>query len=258
MKQEFTNQISARFNDYKVLSGRYVWTSLNFTSTNDAISTSQVINNGITTTQYVNVNGDYSGSFYFGGGFKLNSIGYLGGQMNTSVNHVNNFINGTANTSNNNTYSIGPYLNFEKDEKFEFNINPGITYNSNVATLNQFSTNYYVFSTDFSGNVTLPKKFEIGSSVDVMIRQQTAVFNTNNNVVKWNAYVAKKFLKKGQLEVRVSVFDILNENIGFSRTAQNGIITENSYNTIRRYGMLNVIWNFTKSPSGAAPSASNE
>jgi hypothetical protein len=72
-------------------------------------------------------------------------------------------------------------------------------------------------------------------------------------VFRWNAYVAKKFMKNDQLELRFSAFDILNQNLGFSRYAQNNIVTETNYNTIRRYGLLSLTWNFTKSAAGAAP-----
>jgi hypothetical protein len=99
----------------------------------------------------------------------------------------------------------------------------------------------------------LPHKIELNSSVDMMFREKTEIFTTNNNVIKWNAYAEKKFLTKGQLALRVSVFDILNQNIGFSRTAQGSMVTQNSYNTIRRYGMLNLIWNFTHTPAGGPP-----
>ena len=87
----------------------------------------------------------------------------------------------------------------------------------------------------------------------MMFRQKTPIFTTNNNVIKWNAYVEKKFLKKSQLAARFSVFDILNQNLGFSRNASGNIITQNSYSTIRRYAMLNVIWNFAHTPAGAPP-----
>jgi hypothetical protein len=76
-------------------------------------------------------------------------------------------------------------------------------------------------------------------------------------VIKWNAYIGKKFLKKDQLEVKLSVLDILDQNLGYSRYAQAGVITENSYNTIRRYGMLQLIWNFTHTPAGAPASGNN-
>jgi hypothetical protein len=62
--------------------------------------------------------------------------------------------------------------------------------------------------------------------------------------------VSKKFLKNNQLELRAYVNDILNQNIGFQRLGNGNIITEQQYNTIKRYGMLSLIWNFTKAQGG--------
>ena len=65
--------------------------------------------------------------------------------------------------------------------------------------------------------------------------------------------MSKKFLKKGELEAKLAVYDILNQNTGYTRTAEGSSIYQNSYNTIRRYGMLSLIWNFTYNPT--APTA---
>jgi hypothetical protein len=70
--------------------------------------------------------------------------------------------------------------------------------------------------------------------------------------VRWNAYLAKKFWKNKSGEVRISVFDILDQNIGVQRNASSNFISENSYNTIRRYWLLSFTWNFTKNPAGVA------
>ncbi len=177
----------------------------------------------------------------------------MGMQVNSTINHVNNIINDQHNTSDNLSYGAGPYFSYNKPDKYEFNLEPEVTYNDNHSTISTFSTNYWLFNTQFKGSVQLPLKFEVGSSVDVMIREKTVVFTTNNNVVKWNAWVGKKFLKKSQLELRASESDILNQNIGYSRTSTGAIITQDNYNTIRRYGMLSLIWNFTHTPAGAPP-----
>lgn len=253
LKQEFDHNVNIRFNDYKVLTGRYTWASISFTAMQGDITTSQVIVGGRDTTQYVNVDGNYNGNAYMGGGFRLSKINtYIGGHLGASLYRNNNFINHVANLNNNTSLSVGLDLNNSKDNKYELSLEPSLSYNDNKATINSYSTSYYTFTTEFSGSVQLPKKFEIGSSVDVMIRQKTVVFNTNNNVVKWNAYIGKKFLKKGNLEARLSVFDILNQNVGFTRNVSGTTITQSSYNTIRRYGMLNLIWNFNHSPAAAA------
>ena len=57
-----------------------------------------------------------------------------------------------------------------------------------------------------------------------------------------------KFLKKNNLEIKFSVNDILDQNIGFRRTATSNIITENRYLTLRRYYTLGVHYNISKTP----------
>ncbi len=263
LKQEFTNTFSVNFNDYKMLSSRYLYGNFSFSTMADAISTKQISEYGVNTIQYINVNGNYSGYGYFGGGQKIKKLDVmLGLQTNMSINHVNNIVltdtsNAKSDIPNNhtdyNTYSFGPYINYEKEKKFEFTLQPEITYNYNKSTISTFSTSYWSTDLNFNGTVQLPWKCEIGTTVDVMIRQKTATFPVNNNVVKWNAHVERKFLKNSQLVLKASVLDILNQNIGYSRTAQAGMIIENNYNTIRRYGMLQLIWNFTHTPAGVKP-----
>ncbi|MCW3121132.1 MAG: outer rane beta-barrel protein [Flavipsychrobacter sp.] len=249
LKQQFTNKVNFHFNDYRVLSHRYIYANLNFSTIADAISTAQTIAGPVSKTQYVNVDGNYSGGGWAGFGFKLKKPEMnIRLNLETNVSHTNNFINGQKNTNNNNSYTFSPEFNYEKEDKYDYSLEPSVTYNNNKSTINIYSTNYWVFNTELRGSRQLPKKFEISSSVDLMVRQKTVVFTDNNQVVKWNASVSKKFLKKDAIELKLSVFDILNQNIGYTRTAQGSTITQDSYNTIRRYGMLSVIWNITHSP----------
>jgi hypothetical protein len=97
----------------------------------------------------------------------------------------------------------------------------------------------------------LPWKLKVNTNIDANFRERVAEFDRNNNVIRWNAWIARKLLKGDVMEVRLSVFDILNQNLGYSRNAYNNQVTENSYNTIRRYGLLSVIWNFSNTPANA-------
>lgn len=249
LKQEFTHSMRASYNDYKVLTGRYIWSSVSFTSVNDAISTSQDIVNGVYTTQYINVNGNYNGWAYMNYGFKLAKTGIrIGGHVNPSIARVNNIINGQKNTNDNNTYSGGLEFNYEKEEKWEFSFSPGIAYNDNKATISAYSTSYWSSSSDASVSVKLPSKFRVSTDVDMMFRQKTKVLTGNNNVIKWNASVSRTFLKNDQLKLELSVYDMLNQNLGFNRSAQGSTVTQETYNTIRRYGLLNLAWNFSHKP----------
>jgi hypothetical protein len=167
-------------------------------------------------------------------------------------------VNGQRNESDNNRYTLGTYLQYEsKNEKFSASIEPSGSYNDFRSNINTASASYWSMENEFEIKYEFPLKFEVASDIDWFIRQKTEVFTSNNNVFKWNAYVGKKFLKNDQLELRASVFDILNQNIGFNRSANNNYITEDRYNTVRRYGLVSLIWNFTKSPL-TAPSETIE
>ncbi|MCB0696490.1 MAG: outer membrane beta-barrel protein [Chitinophagaceae bacterium] len=256
LKQEFRNTFSLNANDYKVLSGRWIYLYSSFNLIDNSITRSESIDNlGRRTYQYINVDGNYSG--YAGGGIgkritKLNAR--IGGNFNTSINRTNNMVNGVKNVSNYNMYSVGLNGGYEsKDEKIDIEFNTDYTYNDNKATISTQATSYWTIENTLNISVELPLKFEIGTDVNWYVRQRTVVFDRNNNVLHWNAYLSKKLQKNDQLELRASAYDILNQNKGFSRYASSNQITENNYNTIRRYGLISLIWNFTKMSAGATP-----
>lgn len=254
--QSFTHNVGVSFNDYKMLTNRYIWMNFNMNFIDNAISRSETIDaGGRRTYQYINVDGNYSGWGYIGLGRQFNKINFDAGIYGSlGLNHINNVINNVTNKSDNNRYSVGLRFSWHtENDKFDISYNPEITYNDNKSTVNTLTTSYWTTEQEFEVSYELPLKFEIGTDINWFIRQQTSVFDRNNNVFRWNAYVAKKFMKNDQLELRLSAFDMLNQNLGFSRYAQNNIVTETNYNTIRRYGLLSLTWNFTKTAAGAAP-----
>ena len=256
LKQQFTNAFSLRFNNFKILSQRFLFASASFNVISDAISTSTTNIGGIRTTQYVNVNGNYNGFAFLGYGFKLKKIDMqVGAHISTGINHINSYINNVLNGSNNNTYSFTPSIDYFKDKKFSIEFNPSVTYNDNKSTITTYSTSYWTSNNELTGSVQLPWKLELGATVNWFLRQRTTLFYNGNNVLLCNAYIGKKLRKKSDIEIRASVFDIFNQNVGYNRTAQAGVITEETYNTIRRYGMLSLIWNFSHTPAGAPPPA---
>ncbi|WP_276132745.1 TonB-dependent receptor [Polluticoccus soli] len=251
LTQEFKHNVSARYNNYKPLTGRYIGGSVNLMLTDNAISRTDSVNDrGVRTYQYVNVDGNYSAwqNLWFGSSIKKYHL-YWHVYVNNSINHNISYVNNQRNESDNNRYSVGTELQYEtKDEKFSASIGPSVAYNDFRSTINTANASYWSMEHEFNIKYEFPLKFEVASDINWFIREKTEVFTSNNNVFKWNAYVSKKFLKNDQLELRASVFDILNQNIGFNRTANNNYITEDRYNTVRRYGLISLIWNFTKSP----------
>ena len=262
LTQEFRHSINANFSDYKVLSGRHIWMNAGFSVMDNAITRSQTIDSlGRSTYQYVNIDGNYNGYGSISVGKSLRKLNArVGGRGSVNLSKSNNLINGQKNVSNYNRYSGNVYLQYEsKDETIEASIGAGPSFNDNSASISTQVTSFWSVNSNFSCSYEFPFKLRIGTDIDWSLREQTAVFDRNNNVFLWNAFISQRFLKNDQLELRASVSDILNQNLGFNRNASNNFITEQNYNTIRRYGMLTLTWNFTKTAMGATPdeSASN-
>jgi hypothetical protein len=258
LRQKFTHRINIRFNDYKVLSGTYTYFGGGISFVDDDISRSETIDtNRIRFYKYINVDGNYNGYWYGGYGRELRKLDMrVGLNGNINVNRYNSYVNDSLNHTNNNSFSLSLNASYNKEKKAELSFRPGITYNTSTSSVNNSATNYFSYNVGLEGNVQLPHKFEIGTEVDWDIREPLPGFNGRNFVFLWHAYISKKFLKGDNLELRAYANDILDQNIGFQRYGTGNTVYQQSYNTIARYGMLSVIWNFTKSPAMAPASES--
>jgi hypothetical protein len=259
LRQEFRNSLSLNYHSYKPLSGVWSYFGGSVNTVIDDISRSERTDEaGRRTYQYVNVDGNYYANFWGGYGTKFKGPG-ISANLNGSFNlyRMANYVNDQLNISNNNSYSIGIDLNkeWQKDNKtvVDISLEPDISYYDNRSTISTFSTSYWTARINANMFVQLPWKLSVRTDISWNLREQTDIFNRNNNVIRWNASLGRKFLKGDKLELRANVYDILNQNLGYTRDAQGAYITESRYNTIRRYGMLNLIWVFSKGPDTKTP-----
>ena len=256
LKQEFRNNLNLSYNNYKVLSERYIYLGTYFTFTNNDISSTYTIDAfGKRTTQYININGNYSAQFYANYGFKipktkLNVYMY----PNARLSHNTNFVNGAKNLTKSYSISSNFGLRYYNEEKYNFNAFFSPTYsNSNSSISTAASTNYWTYDYSFNGSFYPVKKLEIGSDINFNFRQKLNQFDKNNDVIVWNAFIEKKFLKKDALTLRASINDILNQNKGYDRNIQPNAIVERHYLTFQRYGLITLTWNFNNKGGAGAP-----
>lgn len=133
-------------------------------------------------------------------------------------------------------------------------MNPRFGYTTSESSIRKdIKTKYWTSDNEIEATIELPWKMQFNTSAEISLRQKTAVFGDNNNVTKWNAWLAKKFWKSNSGEIRFAVYDILDQNIGLRRTATSNFISENRYDTFRRYWLLSFTWNFTRNPAVATP-----
>lgn len=249
LKQEFRHNMNISFSDYKVLTSRNVYLSASFSFVDNAISSRSTVDSANRrTTQYVNVDGNYNLNLWFGYWFQIKklklNIGFNGGGFKGKF---YNFVNNRENVNDNGNLNISMDIWHDKENKYSFGISPRFTWNTSKSSLRpDVVTQYWTSESDVNATVHLPWKLELNSNATFFLRQKTDVFTRDLNTVRWNAYLAKKFWKNSAGEIRMSVFDILDQNIGFQRNANSNFISENTYTTIRRYWLLSFTWNFTK------------
>jgi hypothetical protein len=154
---------------------------------------------------------------------------------NSSIARSIVFINGEENFVN--RFTQGGDIRFENKKKEHFDAAVGgrtsytITKYPEASQLDQSYINSGVF-----GEVTLflPKKFTVMSGLDCAV-YSGAGFNSDQIVPLWRAYVSKKVFKNGRGEIKIAANDILNRNIGITRTAQLNYQQEERVSTLSRY-----------------------
>ncbi len=251
LRQEFRNDFNASYHSFKPISGRYIYIGSGGSVTQDDIVRAEFFDSlGRHTYQYVNVSGNWNAYFWGNYNFKLKGPDLkIGFSSNLNFARAATFVNGGRNTSRNNNYGLE--ISIDKDwrkkdkEVAGISINPGINYYDNRASISAFTSSYWQAEISAEAYTELPWKLQIKTEAWWAIREKTEVFTANNNVIRWNASLSRKFLKGDKLELRAAVSDILNQNIGYRRDAQAAYITEDRYNTIRRHAIFSLTYLFS-------------
>ena len=249
LKPAFNHQVYLNIGQYKPLSGSGYSLFASVLKTDHDFSTRDVIDNkGRRTYQTVNVDGNYNFSTYVNINFKLKKLGGLGVSFGPNIEGRRNvnFVNGSE--AVNKSIQLGSYMQLylSKEKKYDINFNYRPAYYRSKSSINTTVTNYWTHTFSSWNSVTFLKTFKLVQNVEANLRQKTSLFTNNVNVVIWNASLEKKLAKKRDITAIFSVNDILNKNIGFERNISTNIITENTFNTVRRYWLLSLRWKFSK------------
>lgn len=261
LKPSFRSNFNASYSSYKVLSEQYIYITGSY-----AMTSNPIVNNtktdaaGKNTYQSVNLTDKtpYSFSFYTSTNKKIKKLDLNMGitlRMNGNVtyNMVSSEMKTELNTGKSYSYSGGLNLSKYKEKKYSLWISGGPSYNIISSSLQTRTNNKGLgFQGEGGGNVTLPGKIEIGTDGNYQYTAKTQTFNEDLSRFIWNANISRKFFKGENLKLVLSGNDLLNQNVGFSRYANNNMITQNSYTTIQRFFMCSLVWDFNKM-GGPAP-----
>jgi hypothetical protein len=249
LQQGFTNVININANDFKVLKSRYMFMNLTYTNTDNAISNSSTVDAlGRRVNQYINVQGNYgyNGNVYYG--MDIYKGLQAGISLNGGFNRFVNKVNGLRNVNDNTNISYGINFSYWGDKALNFYLNMNANDNRTVSSIRPGSaTNYWTYQINGNTQLKLKKiKTFIDVNIDANVFQKSKVFPDQRNVYIVSPSIRKVIGKTDSWEVKMYVFDMLNQNTNIQRNISSNFISETSNNGVRRYTMFSLIYNFSK------------
>lgn len=174
--------------------------------------------------------------------------------VNASAGYVRTpgMINLEKNYANNTSMGLGLVLSSNISEKVDFTISTNSNYsiirntlntNSNSEFLNQTSraSLNYIFWKGIVFNTELNHQYYTGLSAGF-----------NQSYFLWNMAVAKKIFKNQQGEIKLSVYDLLDQNKSITPTVTETYTQYSKTNVLQRYFMLTFTYNLRFFKGGAS------
>ena len=249
LKQGFSNKFNFSASDYKVLKSRYIGINSNFSTTDNAISNSSKIDAlGRRTNQYINVQGNYNFTTGLNYGMELYK-GIIGGfNISATKSRYVNFVNLARNVNDNSNMTYGVSFNYYGEKPYGFYVQINANNNKTVSSIRPgSSTNYWSYNMYSNAQLKFKKiKTYIDISMDANVYQKSIVFPDQRNIYILSPSIRKVFTKSDAWELKLYVFDLLNQNTNVSRNISSNFISEQTNNGIRKYFLLGVVYNFSK------------
>ena len=248
LQQEYYHSIRLNYLSFDPFRHTSVFAMLNYNGIHHKIVNDDILGStGTRITKPVNLNGLFNVNGNLSWGFPVRKIkSNLNLNSNIAYNHNASLVNEVRNNSNSWTIEQGADLNFIYKELLDITAGVKVNYNDvRYSLLPTQNANYWMQNYTLDFNLYLPKGFSIASDVDYVRR--TGLSNGyNNNPVTWNAGLAKQLFKNKKGEIRLQVFDILNQNVNTSRNTSQNYIQDISYKVLNQYWMLSFTYNIRR------------
>ena len=249
LKQEFNNRFSFSFSDYKVLKSRSIYLSANYSFVNNAITNFNSIDKatGMRFNQAVNVQGNYVFNIWSSYAFELFPSFNLNLNFRPTITRFVNFIDGkeNVNDSRNLNFGIGSGFWGEKWINYWFDLSASKNYSTSSINPNN-TTSYWSYNLSLNVEMKLPKKWYINFDGNADIYQRTPIFANRRNIIILNGSIKKSLDKNENWQIKFRLNDMFNQNLGINRNITSNFISETTQQTIRRFGMLSLTYNFNK------------
>ena len=248
LKQEFTHslRISSQFADLFTNRNFFVFFTLQQTR-NKIVNYDRISGLGVDSVMPVNVNGVFSvnGNISYG-----LPVRFLKGMFDISSDlyqyHGSQFVNGQANKIN--TLTVGPQLRLSTNptEELTLSFTGGLQLSRTRYSLpSARPATYTVREYGSEAGWRLPHRFYLSTDLNYRIINQYGT-GIKTRVPLWNAALGKQLLPFNRGELKLSVNDLLNRNLAVNRSATQNYIEDTRTNNLRRFFLLSLTYNLTK------------
>lgn len=281
LQPQFTNNVILRYNSFDFASGNALFTNISYQQISNYITTNSVtylnqpagarFANNAVLTQYLNIPGNgynaLSGGIVYSKPWEARKYTLsLTGQVSytNTVNYATT-VNGTDSLAQRNTSTnlqFTPGLKFRVDIQDHVDVQLwtqyAISHTSNTIA-NSFlngadnlrTWQIFLNGQNYFGDWTFSYDYE----KYLYYGYAKSLSATNPNII--NLYLEKRFLKSHAATIRFTVFDLLNQNTGFSNTITPSSITETHVNRLARYYLATLTIRLKKF-AGKAPTDDRE
>lgn len=251
LRPEYSNSFRAVYRSFTPGKNRSLFVNLNLSQTNNNIANSSVLlqsgpDQGKIAVTPINVSGVYSGNLSSDLSLPLMPENKLNFNINMGLNYNRdvNFTNAVRNITNNYSLRNGYRLNSNLD-KLDLTI--AVYGNIDHATYSvrpNSNTTFYRLSPNANVSYLFPGDIRFAVDADYTLNTGgDASFNNQYTIV--NSYISVLAFKK-QGTFKAAVTDLLNQNQGISRSANNNTRRETTYNVLQRYFMFSFVYSIKK------------
>ncbi len=256
LKQQFTNNIRINYSVFDPYTQRNFFLFGNISQVfNKIVNDDSVGFIGNRLTKYTNVNGTYSGNLNGSFGFpvkiagvKANANFMTGVNYNHNINLLFDTTKRLSQQNKINVLSLSPRasINYAYKELFDVNLSAGVSwYNTTYSLQSGQNTNYFTHTYGLDVNWYLPGGFVLENDFDYTLNTGRAA-GYNTKIFLWNANLTKSVLPNKRGELKLNVFDLLNQNQGVTRTTGDNYIQDQTYSVLKRYFLLTFTYSLSK------------
>ena len=259
LRQEFSQTLLSRYgsNNWHNSQSFFVFAMVTFTDDYIANSTftatrDSVLDNGMLLSRGsqiarpVNLNGNVNARSFITYGIPVKAL-KSNVNMNLGVNYskVPGLVNQLQNFANTFNINSGIVIGSNISERVDFTI----SHTSNInfvenTVLSAQNSNFFINTSNVKLNMMPTSSWVIQSDINYTNFAGLGS-DFNQSFFLWNAGVAYKFMKR-MAEVKLSVFDLLNQNNNINRTVTETYIEDARSNVLNRYYMLTFTYNIRK------------